>query len=67
MIKRLDETSLSIEKRRAFLKLPMVERRRILQDQAENPMTHYQANTKWQDLQVGDLIEPGKPHTFLNQ
>jgi hypothetical protein len=49
---------LSIDRRRAFLKLPMAERRQILQDQSENLMTHYQTDSEWQDLQVGDLIEP---------
>jgi hypothetical protein len=49
---------LSIDRRRAFLKLPLEERRQILQKQAENLITHYQTDTEWQDLQVGDLIEP---------
>lgn len=49
---------LSIDRRRAFLKLQMSERRQILQEQTENLMTHYQTDTEWQDLQVGDLIEP---------
>jgi hypothetical protein len=54
----LSETQqISVDRRRAFLKLPMEERRQILQDQAEALMTHYQTDTEWQDLQVGDLIE----------
>lgn len=49
--------SLSLDQRRAFLKLPLEERRRILQAQAEALITHYQTDTEWQELQAGDLIE----------
>lgn len=48
---------LSLDQRRAFLKLPLEERRRILQTQAETLATHYQTDPEWQDLQVGDLID----------
>jgi uncharacterized membrane-anchored protein len=37
----LETQQLSIDQRRAFLKLPMTERRQILQEQAENLMIHY--------------------------
>lgn len=48
---------LSIDQRRAFLKLPLEERRHILQAQAETLITHYQSDTEWQEFQSGDLIE----------
>ncbi len=51
------QPSLSLEQRRAFLRLPLEERDRILQAQAETLITHYQTDTEWQELQAGDLIE----------
>lgn len=48
---------LSLSDRRAFLQLPLEERRRILSEQAEAMALHYQQDTEWQDLQTGDLIE----------
>ncbi len=51
------QSSLSLEQRRAFLRLPPEERDRILQTQAETLITYYQTDTEWQELQAGDLIE----------
>lgn len=51
------QASLSLEQRRAFLRLPSEERDRILQTQAETLINHYQTDTEWQELQAGDLIE----------
>jgi hypothetical protein len=48
---------LSLNQRRAFLRLPLQERRRILQTQAETLSTHYHTDRDWQELQAGDLIE----------
>jgi uncharacterized protein YuzE len=48
---------LSLCDRRAFLQLPLEERRRILGEQAEAMALHYQQDTEWQELQAGDLIE----------
>ena len=48
---------LTLKQRRDVLKLPLEERRRLLQQQAEIMATHYENNTEWQDLQPGDLIE----------
>jgi len=48
---------LSLEERRAFLKLPLADRRRLLQAQAETLVSHYQTDTEWQSLQTGDLLE----------
>lgn len=51
------QSFLSLDQRRAFLKLPLEERRRILQAQAETLIAHYETDTEWQELQAGDLIE----------
>jgi hypothetical protein len=48
---------LSLCDRRAFLQLPLEERRRILGEQAEAMALHYQQDTEWQELEAGDLIE----------
>jgi uncharacterized protein YuzE len=48
---------LSLCDRRAFLQLPLEERRRILAEQAQAMAHHYQQDTEWQELQAGDLIE----------
>ncbi|MBW4683972.1 MAG: hypothetical protein KME40_02490 [Komarekiella atlantica HA4396-MV6] len=43
--------------RREFMKLPLAERRRILAQQAELMLVHYQQDKEWQELQTGDLID----------
>jgi hypothetical protein len=44
-------TSLNLDQRQAFLKLPLHERRHILQEQAESMLAHYQNNAEWRELQ----------------
>jgi len=39
------------------MKLPLEERRRILAEQAEVMLLHYQQYKEWQELQTGDLID----------
>ncbi|MBW4579956.1 MAG: hypothetical protein KME42_10345 [Tildeniella nuda ZEHNDER 1965/U140] len=48
---------LTLKQRRAFMKLPLQERHRMLQAQAEAIAPHYQQDTEWRELQAGDLIE----------
>jgi hypothetical protein len=36
---------------REFMKLPLEERRRILAEQAELMLAHYQQDKKWQELE----------------
>lgn len=43
--------------RREFMKLPLEERRRILAEQAEQMLLHYQQNKDWQELEIGDLVD----------
>jgi hypothetical protein len=51
------EESLSLEERKAFLKLPIAERRRIMEAQAEKMLSHYEEDSKWKELMTGDIIE----------
>jgi hypothetical protein len=44
-------------RRRAFLKLPLEERRRILQEQAGQIQKHYAQDQSWRDLQGGDVLD----------
>lgn len=43
--------------RREFMTLPIEERRRILAEQTEVMLCHYQEDKEWQELQTGDLID----------
>ncbi|WYL96570.1 MAG: hypothetical protein HEQ35_24645 [Gloeotrichia echinulata IR180] len=43
--------------RREFMKLSLEERRRILAEQAELMLLHYQEDREWLELQTGDLID----------
>jgi len=52
-----DGVPLSLIERRAFMKLPLVERRRIMQAQAEKLLDLYEDDAERQDWQGGDIIE----------
>jgi hypothetical protein len=54
------EEPITLEQRRAFLKLPLAERRKILSRQAEDAATHYESNQSVQERegwQGGDIVE----------
>lgn len=51
------EEPLSLVERRAFLKLPLAERRRILAEQAEAAAAHYEQDTEWRGLPGGDVVD----------
>jgi Zn-dependent peptidase ImmA (M78 family)/DNA-binding XRE family transcriptional regulator len=52
------QPSLSLVERRAFMKLPLAERRRIMQAQAEKLLSTYEEeNAERQEWQGGDIIE----------
>ncbi len=53
----LSPPSLSLEQRHDFLKLPLEERRRLLEQQASDIVDHYQKNTDWQEFLAGDIID----------
>ena len=52
-----EEQQPSLEQRRAFMRLPLAERRRILAQQTEAMVAHYQQNQEWKELLTGDIIE----------
>jgi transcriptional regulator with XRE-family HTH domain len=48
---------LSLVKRRAFMKLPLEERRRLMVKQAEHAAAHYEKDTDWREFLGGDFID----------
>jgi hypothetical protein len=52
-----EEQTLTLKQRQDFLKLPMSERRLILESQAEAMLAHYQEDSEWQELMAGDIID----------
>jgi hypothetical protein len=42
--------SLSLQERRAFLKLPLAERRRLLAEQADQMVSHYEQDPEWREF-----------------
>ena len=54
------EDTITLEQRRAFLRLPLAERRRILSQQAENVARHCESEQsvrEREDWQGGDIVE----------
>lgn len=51
------EEPFTLIERRAFMKLPLEERRRILSEQAEKLKSHYWEGAERSDLQSGDFVE----------
>ena len=47
----------SLIERRAFMRLPLEERRKLLAEQAEKMRDHYKRDSEWKELQAGDLVE----------
>ena len=48
---------ITLRQRRAFMKLPLEERRRILTEQAEKMAAYYKQDLEWKELQGGDIVE----------
>jgi transcriptional regulator with XRE-family HTH domain len=48
---------LPVVERRAFMKLPLEERRRLLAEQAAKLADHYAQDAEWRELEAGDLVE----------
>ena len=64
MLKQKDlansEEVITLEQRRAFLKLPLAERAQILSKQAEEALEHYMSDESVREREVwqgGDLVE----------
>jgi hypothetical protein len=51
------KSNLTLEQKRAFLKLPLSERRKILASQSESIVNHYQQDSEWKELMSGDIID----------
>jgi len=54
------EERMTLEQRRAFLKLPLAERRRMLSRQAENAANHYESEQTVREREAwqgGDIVE----------
>ena len=51
------KSSHSSVERRAFMNLPLQERRRILEVQAERFLAHYEEGKEWKELQGGDIVD----------
>jgi hypothetical protein len=54
------EERMTIEQRRAFLKLPLAERRRLLSQQAEEAASHYESEQSFGEREAwqgGDIVE----------
>jgi len=52
--------TMTLEQRRAFLKLPLAERRRILSQQAESAATHHESEESLREREAwqgGDIVE----------
>ena len=46
-----------MSRRRALMQLPIEERRRILEAQAEKLVAHYEQDAEWREFQGGDIVE----------
>jgi Zn-dependent peptidase ImmA (M78 family)/DNA-binding XRE family transcriptional regulator len=51
------ESPVSFIERRAFMRLPLEERRRLIQEQADALKDHYDQSREWRDLEAGDFVE----------
>jgi hypothetical protein len=51
------DVPMNLEQRRAFLRLPMEERGRILEEQAAHLEEHYREDESWREIQDGDIVE----------
>ena len=52
-----DEDDFALQEIIAFLKKPLAERNRILEEQAEAMKPYYEQNTEWKEWLAGDIVE----------
>lgn len=59
MVEEPDKTKgpLSLVERHAFMKLPLIDRRKIMVRQAREIANHYEKDVSWKDLEAFDIIE----------
>jgi len=48
---------MSLVERRAFMELPLVDRRKIMARQAKEIAAHYEKDTSWKNLETGDIVD----------
>lgn len=48
---------LTLAERRAVMRLPLSERRRILEEQADRLAPHYEEDASWRELQAADIVD----------
>lgn len=48
---------MALIERRAFMRLPLAERRRVLQEQSVALKDYYDQDREWRDLEAGDFVE----------
>ena len=53
---KISNESLSLVNRRAFMKLPLAERRRLIAEQAEQIAQHYEHDTIWREIEGEEVI-----------
>lgn len=51
---------LSLVERHAFMKLPLVDRRKIMALQANEMAAHYEKDRSWKELETGDIVDEVK-------
>jgi hypothetical protein len=54
---RIDTLASSDELRASLLRLPVAERRRVLEEQAEQILSHYLDDPEWRETQGGDIVD----------
>ena len=49
--------SLTLTERRALMKLPVEDRRRLLAEQADKISSHYEQDQEWREIGRGEVVE----------
>jgi len=57
LIPNSSQSELTLEERIIFLKLPLSERQKILEEQAESMVDHNEENSEWKELLTNDIID----------
>lgn len=52
-----DQEPLSLVQRKAFMSLPLEERRKILTEQAQKLTDYYENESDWREIEIGDFVE----------
>jgi hypothetical protein len=55
LIPESSQSEFFLEDRITFLKLPLFKRQKILKEQAESMINHYQENSEWKEILTNDI------------